>query len=152
MAFFHAGDRGIRHGLPGSPVTAPGGGRVVSVIRFSDAGCGGIAMARLATALGRRAWLGLWLAAAGGCSAAKTRPKSRARRAKGPQTMTALLVDGYLADLGGSDRQKRITAARELGVLGSAARKALPALEKLAADKDADLSAAAVQAIAQIRR
>ncbi|MFM7245618.1 MAG: hypothetical protein ACKO40_15795 [Planctomycetaceae bacterium] len=109
-------------------------------------------MARLTTALGRRAWLGLCLVAVGGCSPAKARPKARAKRAKGPQTMTGLLVDGYLADLGGSDRQKRITAARELGVLGSAARKALPALEKLVADKDKDLSAAASQAIAQIRR
>lgn len=66
--------------------------------------------------------------------------------------MTGLLVDGYLADLGGSDRQKRITAARELGVLGSAARKALPALEQMAAGRDEELSAAAAQAIARIRR
>ena len=66
--------------------------------------------------------------------------------------MAGLLVDGYIADLGGADRQKRITAARELGALGSEARKALPALEKLAADKDKDVSAAAKRAIAGIRR
>lgn len=109
-------------------------------------------MARLATALGRRAWLGLCLAAVGGCSAAKARPKPRAKRAKGPQTMTGLLVDGYLADLREADPQKRITAARELGALGSAARKAVPALEKLAADANREVRDAATRAIAEIRR
>jgi hypothetical protein len=109
-------------------------------------------MARLVTALGRRAWLGLCVAVVAGCSAGKARTKPRVKRAKGPQTMAGLLVDGYIADLGGADRQKRITAARELGALGSEARKALPALEKLAADKDKDVSAAAKRAIAGIRR
>jgi len=109
-------------------------------------------MARLVTALGRRAWLGLCVAVVGGCSPAKARPKQRARRGKGPPTMTGLLVDGYIADLSGADRAKRITAARELGSLGSQARKALPALEKLAADKDDEVRAAATRAIADIRR
>jgi hypothetical protein len=109
-------------------------------------------MARLVTRLGRRAWLGLCLAAVGGCSAGKARPKPRRQRPKGPPTMSGLLVDGYLADLREADPRKRIAAARELGALGSEARKALPALEKLAADADQEVSAAAARAIAEIRR
>jgi len=66
--------------------------------------------------------------------------------------MTGLLVDGYMADLREADPQKRITAARELGALGSAARKAVPALENLTADANQEVRDAAARAIAEIRR
>lgn len=100
----------------------------------------------------RRAWLGVIMAVAGGCSSAKPKAKSRTRKPKGPQTMSGLLVDGYIADLKGAAKDKRIQAARELAAMGSDAKKALPALEAMAADKDSAVSEAARRAIAAIRR
>lgn len=104
--------------------------------------------------VGRRAWLAVAVAAAVGCSAAKRTPRrSPARKgSKGPQTMGGLLVDAYIADVRGTAKEKRIRAARELGAMGAEAKKAVPALEAMAAEKDASVSAAAKQALAAIRR
>lgn len=65
--------------------------------------------------------------------------------------MTGLLVDEYIKDLKGSDARKRITAARELGALGAEARKAVPALETMAAAKDREVRDAATRALESIR-
>lgn len=102
--------------------------------------------------LGRRMALAMMVAAAVGCSSAKSKPRGKASRnkPKGPQTMGGLLVDAYIADLRGASKEKRIQAARELGAMGAEAKKALPALEKMAADKDAAVSAAAKRAVAAI--
>lgn len=101
----------------------------------------------------RRAWLMAVLAAAAGCSGTKRKGKSSARtRAKGPQTMGGLVVDAYIADLGGGSAEKRIRAARELGSLGADAKKAVPALEKMAADKRRSVADAAKAALAAIRK
>jgi hypothetical protein len=66
--------------------------------------------------------------------------------------MGGLLVEGYIADLKGSAKDKRIQAARELAEMGSEAKKALPALEAMAADRDPAVSEAAKRALAAIRR
>lgn len=105
--------------------------------------------------VGRRAWLAVAVAAAVGCSAAKRTPRRRSparKGSKGPQTMGGLLVDAYIADVRGTAKEKRIRAARELGAMGAEAKKAVPALEAMAAEKDASVSAAAKQALAAIRR
>lgn len=100
----------------------------------------------------RRSWLALAVTLAAGCSSAKARAKAKARKPKGPATMAGLLVDGYIADLKAAAKEKRIQAARELAGMGAEAKKALPALEAMAADKDAAVSEAAERAIAAIRR
>lgn len=89
-----------------------------------------------------------------GCSSATPKGRGRASRKKagGPQTMSGLVVDAYIADTRGSSKEKRIRAARELGALGAEAKKALPALEAMAADRDAAVSAAAKRAMAAIRK
>ena len=100
----------------------------------------------------RQAWLAMVVTLAGGCSSAKARTKSWAKKPKGPTTMAGLLVDEYITDLKGSAKDKRIQAARELAGMGSEARKALPALEAMAKDRDPAVSAAATKAIAAIRK
>lgn len=100
----------------------------------------------------RRAWLAMLVTLAGGCSSAKARAKPKSRKPKGPTTMAGLLVDEYINDLKGSAKDKRIQAARELGGMGSEARKALPALEAMAKDRDPAVSGAAAKAIAAIRK
>lgn len=96
------------------------------------------------------------LALLAGCSSAKrTGKKSRGRadrRAQGPKTMGNLLVEGYIADLKHGSTESRITAAKELANLGSAAQAALPALKPLARHADAALSAAASAAIKAIEK
>jgi hypothetical protein len=93
-----------------------------------------------------------------GCSKATksgldTLPRSRAaKRPQGPQTMSNLLLDSYIEDLGSGQLDARLRAARELGNMGADAKKALPALEKMAGDKNAKASGAAKEAIAAIRR
>ena len=80
-------------------------------------------------------------------------PRSRAaKRPQGPQTMGNLLLDSYIQDLGSGQLDTRLRAARELGNMGADAKKALPALEKMAGDKNAKASGAAKEAIAAIRR
>jgi HEAT repeat protein len=74
-----------------------------------------------------------------------------AKRPKGPQTMGNLLVDAYIADLASPQIDKRLRAARELGNMGSAAKKALPAIEKMARDTNPQVSTAAKEALAAIR-
>lgn len=73
------------------------------------------------------------------------------KRPKGPQTMGNLLVDAYIDDLGGQGVEKRVRAARELSAMGADAKKALPALEKMARDKNPKVSGAAREAVAAIR-
>jgi len=93
-----------------------------------------------------------------GCSKAQKSgldalPRSRAaKRPQGPQTMGNLLLDSYIEDLGSGRLDTRLRAARELGNMGGDAKKALPALEKMAGDKNAQASGAAKEAIAAIRR
>jgi HEAT repeat protein len=74
-----------------------------------------------------------------------------AKRPKGPQTMGNLLVDAYIADLASPQLDKRLRAARELGNMGGAAKKAVPAIEKMARDTNPQASAAAKEALAAIR-
>jgi HEAT repeat protein len=75
-----------------------------------------------------------------------------AKRPKGPQTMGNLLLDAYIDDLKSPQADKRIRAARELGNMGSDAKKALPALEAIARDTNPEVSAAAKQAVTAIRK
>lgn len=112
----------------------------------------------------RRAWLVAVVAAvAVGCSSSTTKSKSRgkksvksprpsSKRPKGPQTMGNLLLDAYVSDLDSPAADKRINAARELANMGSGAKKAVPALERMAGDRDPKVSAAAKQALASIRK
>lgn len=99
----------------------------------------------------RRAWLAMVLMAAAGCSSA-TKKKSARKRPKGPQTMGGLLLDAYIDDLKSPSSEKRINAARELANMGSGAKKAVPVLEKMAADKNSKVATAAKQALASIRK
>jgi HEAT repeat protein len=66
--------------------------------------------------------------------------------------MRGLMVDAWLPDLSNPSADKRINAAKELGNMGPAAKSALPALEKLASDKNPSVAAAAKSAIAAIRK
>lgn len=96
-----------------------------------------------------------------GCSSKKQRGSGldrlpagapAAKRAKGPQTMGNLLLDAYIDDLKSPQVEKRLRAARELGNMGGEAKKAVPALERMAGDKNPKVSAAAKQSLAAIRR
>lgn len=110
----------------------------------------------------RRAWLVAVVAAvAAGCSSSTTKSRGKksgkstraaSKRPKGPQTMGNLLLDAYISDLDSPAADKRINAARELANMGSGAKKAVPALERMAGDKDRKVSAAAKQALASIRK
>jgi hypothetical protein len=110
----------------------------------------------------RRAWLVTMMLAAAGCSSSSSskRPRSKSsassrKRPKGPQTMGNLLlgaVDAYIDDLNSPAADKKINAARELANMGSGAKKAVPALERMAADKDKKVSEAAKKALASIRK
>lgn len=127
--------------------------------------------------LDRRAWLLAVLVAAGGCSSAKKQKKPAARAARkqgsldrvpsaknaaawnrkhrpqGPQTFGNLLeADTWITDLDSSSPQTRITAAKQLGTMGKSAQAALPKLEQAAKDANADVAAAAKQAIKSIRK
>ena len=93
-------------------------------------------------------------ACAVGCSEAK-KPRRGAgppggKRPKGPQTMGNMLVDAWKQDLGDKSAEKRIRAARELGNMGPAAKSTLPALQKMAGDKNPQVAAAAKAAITAI--
>lgn len=103
----------------------------------------------------RQVLVGL-VALAAGC-ATKSRRKSkaaggRARLHKGPQTFSGPLVQAYMDDLKGSSKEKQLAAARALSNMGSGAKEALPALERLTKASDAEIRAAAKAAVASIRK
>lgn len=92
------------------------------------------------------------LVAGASCSETKKPRKGPpgANRPKGPQTMGNLMVDAWKGDLADKSPEKRIRAAQELGNMGSAAKSALPALQKMAGDKNPKVAAAAKAAITAI--
>lgn len=123
--------------------------------------------------LARRTWFLALLVTAGGCSADKKKKKkksgagsldrvpsaknaeawNRKHRPQGPQTFSNLLeADTWIADLDSTSPQTRITAAKQLGSMGKSAKAALSRLEKLAKDSNAEVAAAAQQAIKSIRK
>lgn len=123
--------------------------------------------------LARRTWFLVLLVAAGGCSADKKKRKkksgagsldrvpsaknaeawNRKHRPQGPQTFSNLLeADTWITDLDSTSPQTRITAAKQLGTMGKSAQAALSKLEKLAQDSNAEVAAAAKQAIKSIRK
>jgi len=85
---------------------------------------------------------------------AKTsRPPVPKNRSRGPQSLEGLMaMDQYITDLDNESAAKRIEAAKRLGAVGPSAKTALPKLEKLAADGDAEMAAAARDAIKRIKR
>jgi hypothetical protein len=60
-------------------------------------------------------------------------------------------VRRLIAELGAASEMNRLIAAHELGKIGPAAREAIPALEKLLQDSDADVRKVAGNAIDRIR-
>lgn len=74
------------------------------------------------------------------------------RNVKGPKTMGGLMVDTWKADLTNPSADKRILAAKELGSMGPSAKSALPALQKMASDRNSQVAAAAKAAISKINR
>lgn len=107
----------------------------------------------------RRHWLVAVALFASGCSSSSTGTKrksgkmsGRQRMNRGPQTFSNLLVDGYIDDLKNGSADKKVKAAHELGNMGSEAKSALPMLEKLSADKNPKISAAAKSAVSSIRK
>lgn len=104
----------------------------------------------------RRHWLAVVVLATAGCSAA-TKKKSvktsgRSRMNRGPQGFANVLVPAYIEDLKTGSADKKIAAAQELGNMGSGAKDALPVLEKLAADKNPKVAAAAKSAVSSIKK
>ena len=127
--------------------------------------------------LDRRSWFLALLVAAGGCSSGAKKPArsakksgksgsldrlpsaknaeawNRKHRPQGPQTFSNLLeADTWITDLDSTSPQTRITAAKQLGNMGKSAQAALPKLEKAAKDSNAEVAAAAKQAIKSIRK
>jgi hypothetical protein len=127
--------------------------------------------------LDRRTWFLALLVAAGGCSSATSAKKkttrstrksgsldrlpsaknaeawNRKHRPQGPQTFSNLLeADTWITDLDSKSPQTRITAAKQLGNMGKSAQSALPKLEKLAKDSNAEVATAAKNAIKSIRK
>jgi hypothetical protein len=74
------------------------------------------------------------------------------KRPKGPQGFGNMMVKEWTRDLGHKSPEKRIRAAGELTNMGPAAASALPALERAVKDGNPQVSAAAKQAIAAIRK
>ena len=87
-----------------------------------------------------------------GCSKATKKKARNGTRPKGPKTMGNLLVDGYIDDLKKGPAKKQITAAQELGNMGASAKQAIPALEPLLKDGNAQVREAAQKAITSIRK
>lgn len=103
----------------------------------------------------RRHWLAVVALAAAGCSSAKKKSgknSGRSRMNRGPQGFADVLVPAYIEDLKTGSDAKKITAARELGNMGSGAKAALPVLEKLAGDKNRSVAAAAKSAVTAIKK
>lgn len=110
----------------------------------------------------RRHWFAAVALLAAGCSSSSgTRTKKKSRKSgsltgrqrmnSGPQGFSNMLLPSYIEDLKSGSTDKKITAARELGNMGPGAKSALPALEKLAADKNPQVRAAAKSATASIK-
>lgn len=91
---------------------------------------------------------------AAGCAkpSRRRRQAGPANRPKGPQGFGNMMAKEWAKDLGDASPEKRARAARELANMGPAATSALPALERAAKDANAEVSAAAKQAIASIRK
>lgn len=124
--------------------------------------------------LDRRTWCLALIVAAGGCSSAKKKKEkpaqksgsldrapsaknaeawNRKHRPQGPQTFGNLLeADTWITDLDSKSPQTQITAAKQLGAMGKSAKAALSKLETLAKDSNAEVAAAAQQAIKSIRK
>lgn len=105
--------------------------------------------------LRRRAWLSILvpLALVAGCSKPSRRsPGPTGKRPKGPQGFGNMMAKEWTKDLGDKSPEKRLRAAKELANMGSAAKSALPALERASKDENSQVSDAAKQAIAAIRR
>ena len=105
----------------------------------------------------RRRWLVAVALLAAGCSSSTKKKKSgkmtgRQRMNRGPQGFGDVLVPAYIEDLKTGPAAKQIAAAQELANMGSNARAALPALEKLAADRNPKVSAAAKAAVTAIKK
>lgn len=85
--------------------------------------------------------------------AKKTRSAVPKNRSRGPQSLEGLMaMDQYIADLDDASAAKQIEAAKRLGAVGPSAKSALPKLEKLAANGNAKVAAAAQAAIKRINR
>jgi len=103
----------------------------------------------------RRTLLGFVIPVAlAGCAKAtrRRRQPGPANRPKGPQGFGSMMAKEWAKDLGDKSPEKRARAARELANMGAAATSALPALEKATKDSNSEVSAAAKQAIAAIRK
>jgi hypothetical protein len=87
-----------------------------------------------------------------GLSGLPSGPGSLRNRPKGPQGFGNMMAKEWAKDLGDKSAEKRLRAATELANMGPGAASALPALEQAAKDKNPQVSAAAKQAIAAIRR
>ena len=109
----------------------------------------------------RRHWLAAVALLAAGCSTSSSSSSKKKKSSKlsgrqrmnaGPQGFGNVLVPAYIEDLKTGSPDKKITAAQELGNMGSSAKEALPVLEKLTSDKNAKVSAAAKAAVAAIKK
>lgn len=87
-----------------------------------------------------------------GLSGLPSGPGSMRNRPKGPQGFGNMMAKEWAKDLGDKSAEKRLRAATELANMGPGAASALPALERAAKDTNPQVSAAAKQAIAAIRR
>ncbi|MCX7404758.1 MAG: hypothetical protein NT089_03375 [Planctomycetia bacterium] len=83
----------------------------------------------------------------------RSRPPRRSPKGpKGPKTMGNLLLESYIEDLKTGTTDKQITAATELGNMGTVAIAALPDLESLTTNPNARLRTAAQKAIQAIQK
>lgn len=74
------------------------------------------------------------------------------KRGKGPQTLEGFTLDMWKKDLTSPSSNAKIKAAQELANMGSSAKSALPALEKLTSDRNPQVAAAARAAVSAIKR
>ena len=107
----------------------------------------------------RRHWLAAVALLAAGCSSSSSGKKKKSGRVSGRQRMNSgpqgfgnVLIPAYIDDLKTGSADKKITACQELGNMGSRAKEALPALERLVADKNPKVSGAARAAVAAIKK
>ena len=103
----------------------------------------------------RRTWLCLCVSGvfAAGCSKSSRRSQAGSyKRPKGPQGFGSMMAKEWEKDLRDKSPEKRSRAARELASMGPAAKGSLPALERATKDKNPQVSAAAKEAIAAIRK
>ncbi|MFM7107101.1 MAG: hypothetical protein ACKOZU_00570 [Planctomycetaceae bacterium] len=109
----------------------------------------------------RRHWFAAVALLAAGCSSSSSSAKKKKKSGKvsgiqrmkaGPQGFGNVLIPAYIDDLKTGSAEKKITAAQELGNMGSRAKEALPALEKLVSDKNPKVSGAAKAAVAAIKK